>query len=53
MKMKIIETTKAPGAIGPYSQGHIVNGLVYTSGQVPVNPYDGSIKDTIEEQTEC
>ena len=52
MKMKIIETTKAPGAIGPYSQGHIVNGLVYTSGQVPVNPYDGSIKDTIEEQTE-
>ena len=50
--MKIIETTKAPGAIGPYSQGHIVNGLVYTSGQVPVNPYDGSIKDTIEEQTE-
>ena len=52
MRMKIIETTKAPGAIGPYSQGHIVNGLVYTSGQVPVNPYDGSIKDTIEEQTE-
>ena len=52
MDIKIIETSKAPGAIGPYSQGHIVNGLVYTSGQIPVNPHDGSVKDTIEEQTE-
>ena len=34
--MKPIVTTNAPGAIGPYSQGYEVNGLVYTSGQIPV-----------------
>ncbi|MFZ5967462.1 MAG: RidA family protein [Bacillota bacterium] len=50
--MKTIETAHAPGAIGPYSQGYIVNGMVYTSGQIPVNPEDGTIGDTIEEQTE-
>ena len=36
--MKVIETKKAPGAIGPYSQGFEVAGMVYTSGQIPVNP---------------
>ena len=36
--MKLINTEKAPGAIGPYSQGFEVNGIVYTSGQIPVNP---------------
>jgi reactive intermediate/imine deaminase len=50
--MKIIETAHAPGAIGPYSQGFIVNGLVYTSGQIPVNPEDGTIGNTIKVQTE-
>jgi reactive intermediate/imine deaminase len=50
--MKIIETAHAPGAIGPYSQGFIVNGLVYTSGQIPVNPEDGTIGNTIKGQTE-
>ena len=39
--MKLINTEKAPGAIGPYSQGFEVNGIVYTSGQIPVNPADG------------
>ena len=34
--MKLINTEKAPGAIGPYSQGFEVNGIVYTSGQIPV-----------------
>ena len=48
--MKKIETTNAPGAIGPYSQGFIVNGMVYTSGQIPVNPADGSVAPTIAEQ---
>ncbi len=52
MNIRMIETALAPGAIGPYSQGHIVNGLVYTSGQIPVNPASGMIKETIEEQTE-
>ena len=49
--MKVIETTKAPGAIGPYSQGYIVNGMVYTSGQIPVDPATGVMPATIEEQT--
>ena len=41
--MTVLETTKAPGAIGPYSQGFVVNGLVYTSGQIPVDPASGQI----------
>ena len=48
--MKIIETDRAPGAIGPYSQGYYVNGLVYTSGQIPVDPETGEIPAGIEAQ---
>ena len=47
-----IETAKAPGAIGPYSQGFIVNGIVYTSGQIPVDPATGDIPAGIAAQTE-
>lgn len=47
-----IETTNAPGAIGPYSQGFIVNGIVYTSGQIPVDPVSGTIPEGIAAQTE-
>ena len=51
--MKVLETTKAPGAIGPYSQGFEVNGFVFTSGQIPLVPETGKlIGDGIEEQTE-
>lgn len=50
--MKVIETKNAPGAIGPYSQGYVVKGIVYTSGQIPVNPADGTIPESIEEQAE-
>ena len=51
--MKIIETKSAPAAIGPYSQGIIANGFVYTSGQIPLNPASGAIEGTtIEAQTE-
>ena len=50
--MKVIATTNAPGAIGPYSQGYIVNGFVYTSGQIPVNPADGSVPEGIAAQAE-
>ncbi len=50
--MTIIETTKAPGAIGPYSQGYIVNGVAYTSGQIPVNPENGEVPEGIAAQTE-
>ena len=45
--MKAVETAKAPGAIGPYSQGMTVNGVVYTSGQIPVNPENGEIPEGI------
>ena len=47
MKMQIIETKNAPAAIGPYSQAIVMNGLVYTSGQIPIDTLTG----TIEEQT--
>ncbi len=51
--MKYISTEKAPAAIGPYSQGIIVNGIAYFSGQIPIDPATGSINGkTIEEQTE-
>lgn len=49
--MNRIETTNAPGAIGPYSQGYVVNGFVFTSGQIPVDPVSGNIPEGIEAQT--
>ena len=48
--MKKIETTNAPGAIGPYSQGYVVNGFVFTSGQIPVDPVTGVIPEGITAQ---
>lgn len=50
--MKIIATNNAPGAIGPYSQGYIAGGFVYTSGQIPVDPATGAIPQGIAAQTE-
>ena len=50
--MKVIDTKNAPGAIGPYSQGFITNGLVFTSGQIPVNPANGEVPEGIAAQTE-
>lgn len=51
--MKVISTEKAPAAIGPYSQAMVVKGVVFTSGQIPLNPETGEIKGaTIEEQAE-
>ena len=49
--MKPIQTKNAPAAIGPYSQGMEVGGLVFTSGQIPVNPADGTIPEGITAQT--
>lgn len=49
---KIIFTENAPKAIGPYSQAVEVNGTLYISGQVPVNPETGKIPEGIKEQTE-
>lgn len=48
--MKPVETVNAPAAIGPYSQGMDIGTLVFTSGQIPVNPADGSIPEGIEAQ---
>lgn len=50
--MKVIATDKAPGAIGPYSQGYEVNGVIYTSGQIPVDPATGNIPEGITAQAE-
>ncbi|MDO5549975.1 MAG: RidA family protein [Lachnospiraceae bacterium] len=50
--MNVLETKEAPGAIGPYSQGFEVNGVVYTSGQIPVDPADGQVPEGIAAQAE-
>ena len=51
--MKVVYTEKAPAAIGPYSQAMILNGVLFTSGQIAVNPATGEINgDTIETQAE-
>lgn len=50
--MKVLTTTKAPAAIGPYSQGYEVNGFVFTSGQIPIVPETGEIPEGIEAQAE-
>ena len=49
---KIINTDKAPKAIGPYSQAVEINGTLYISGQVPINPENGKIPEGITAQTE-
>lgn len=50
--MKVLETKNAPGAIGPYSQGFEVNGFVFTSGQIPVDPATGEAPQGIAAQAE-
>jgi reactive intermediate/imine deaminase len=50
--MKVISTDKAPGAIGPYSQGYIVGDMVFTSGQIPIDPATGEMAEGIDAQTE-
>ena len=48
--MKVIQTNKAPGALGPYSQGFVSQGLGFTSGQIPVVPETGEIPEGIKAQ---
>ena len=50
MEKKIIATQNAPGAIGPYSQGWVVGDMVFTSGQIPVDPATGEIPADITAQ---
>ena len=48
-----IHTEKAPAAVGPYSQAVVSNGIVYTSGQIAIDPATNSVRaETIEDQTE-
>lgn len=50
--MEYVSTTNAPGAIGPYSQAVKANGLLFTSGQIAINPKTNTVEaTTIEEQT--
>ena len=51
--MKIIHTEKAPAAVGPYSQAIVIGDLVYTSGQIPLDPATGNIvQGDVQAQTE-
>ncbi len=51
--MKIVATEKAPKALGPYSQGYVHNGVLYTAGQIAINPEVNDVEaTTIEGQTE-
>jgi 2-iminobutanoate/2-iminopropanoate deaminase len=52
MSKRIVHTENAPKAIGPYSQAVEINGFLYVSGQIPVNPATGTIPEGIEAQTE-
>lgn len=51
MDRKKVSTEKAPGAIGPYNQGIVAGGLLFTSGQLPIHPETGEVPASIEEQT--
>lgn len=54
MDRKVIATDKAPGAIGPYSQGICVGNIIYTSGQIPVDMESGELElDDIRKATRC
>ena len=53
MELKKVATEKAPAAIGPYSQAIICGDMIFTSGQIPINPASGNVEaTTIEEQAE-
>ena len=51
MEKKVIATTNAPGAIGPYSQAQVIGDLVITSGQLPIDIATGAFPEGIEAQT--
>lgn len=51
MSKKLISTDKSPAAIGPYNQGIVANGFLFTSGQLPIHPVTGEVPSSIEEQT--
>lgn len=53
MSLKVVHTDKAPAAIGPYSQGVVANGFLYTAGQIPIDPATGQVtQGNVAAQTE-
>ncbi len=48
---KVISTPNAPAAIGPYAQANLINGVLYISGQIPLNPESGKLVEGIEQET--
>ena len=50
MSKTVISTPNAPAAIGPYSQANMVNGVLYISGQIPIDPVTGNLVDGIEKE---
>lgn len=48
---KVISTSNAPAAIGPYAQANLVNGILYISGQIPLNPETGKLEEGIAKET--
>lgn len=53
MSLKIVHTDKAPAAIGPYSQGVVANGFLYTAGQIAIDPATGQVvQGNVSVQTE-
>jgi len=51
MNKSIIRTEQSPAAIGPYNQGIVAGGFLFTSGQLPINPVSGLVASSVEEQT--
>ncbi|CUT17506.1 MULTISPECIES: RidA family protein [Candidatus Ichthyocystis] len=51
--MSVIETDQAPSAIGPYSQGRVTGNLIYTSGQIGLDPKDMKLKETFDDQADA
>jgi len=51
MKKEILSTENAPAAVGPYSQAIKLDNLIFTSGQLPIDPKTGEMPDSVEEQT--
>ena len=49
--MKVVNTSKAPEALGPYSHATVINGLVFTSGQIPLNVDGEIVSDDVKAQT--
>lgn len=53
MEKQVIAATNAPGAVGPYVQAAKLGNIIYCSGQLGINPAEGKLAATVEEQAHC